>query len=121
MSTDSYPFQPERTEARKAGRLQCMGATCQFGPLVDLSKAGAKVVSRKPLTLPEGASVNLKLQVMDCCMLVPARPMGSRKRPDGKYDIGFQFLHVDERMGRALVQMMLAASVNHEYKPRKIA
>lgn len=118
---DSFPFPRERTDNRRTGRLQCLGASCQFGQIVDLSRAGAKVIAKKPMNLPEGASVNLRLQVMDSTMLVPARPVGNRKRSDGKIEIGFQFLHVDETMGRALVQMMRSASVNHEYKPRKSA
>ena len=120
-NSGSFPFPGQRTDNRRAGRLQCIEATCQFGQVVDLSKAGAKVIAKKPMTLPEGASVNLRLEVMGSTMLVPARPVVNRKRPDGRFEIGFQFLHVDDNMGRALVQMMRTASVNHEYKPRKTA
>ena len=120
-TSDSFLFPNQRAENRRAGRLQCIEAICQFGQVVDLSKAGAKVIAKKAMTLPEGASVNLRLEVMGSCMLVPARPVVNRKRPDGKFEIGFQFLHVDDRMGRALIQMMRTAAVNHEYKPRKSA
>lgn len=120
-NTGPFPFPHQRPENRRTGRLQCLEASCQFGKVVDLSRAGAKVLAKKPMMLPEGATVNLRLEVMGSTMLVPARPVVNRKRPDGKVEIGFQFHHVDERMGRALVQMMRTASVNLEYKPRKSA
>jgi hypothetical protein len=121
MSENTFPFPAKGTEKRRAGRLPCMEAKCQFGPLADLSRSGAKVLARKPITIPENTSVNLRIECNDACIMVPARPTSSRKRRDGMYDVGFEFLNVSEQMGRALVQLMRTAAVTHEYKPRKIA
>jgi hypothetical protein len=107
----------EGRERRRGGRLQCTLTTCQFGPVVDLSRTGAKVVSRKAVALPEGRTVNLKLEAPGGVMLVPSRPVSCRRRPDGRYDVGFEFHFTDDAMTRAIIALARSALDCHEYKP----
>lgn len=102
---------------RRAGRLCCSGTTCQFGPIVDLSRTGAKVVSRKAVSLPAGATVNLRVETPAGSMLVPAHPAMCRRRPDGRFDVGFEFHFTDDAMVRRLIDLARAAADTHEYKP----
>lgn len=105
--------QPDR---RKTGRLALSGEThCQFGVLTDLSKGGCKVRSRKPVTIPKGATVNLKLECDGASIPVPARPIASKKRSDGGYDVCFQFQFTDENMEKRVIAFARTARASVEY------
>ena len=110
MSMHQNPMFLGRLERRKAGRIRCSQTQCQLGQIADLSRDGCRVISKKPLTLPEGSSVNLRIAVSGVLLLAPARPVSCRKRGDGKYDIGFQFLGLAEQAGRELMALARAAS-----------
>lgn len=84
---------------------------CQFGPVGDLSRTGCRVISRKRLKLPEGASVNLRIEVDGEAVMAPATPVSCRKRGDGKYDVGFRFIGLPESAIRELLE--LARSATH--------
>lgn len=110
-----------RSERRRAGRISCVGTNCQFGPVVDLSSAGARIIAKRPVSVPPSATVNLRLQCEEICMLIPARPMFCRKRPDGRFDVGFRFFFVSDAMGRHLVTLARAATDSLGLKARRSA
>lgn len=87
-----------RDERRRAGRVRCNLTTCQYGTVVNISRTGMRVATRKPVpVLPAGASVNVKITVAGMSMTVPARPVHNRPRPDGMFDVGFQFVGLTEK------------------------
>ncbi len=107
---------PNSQDRRKSGRLAIAGDThCQFGPLVDLSKGGCKIVARKPISLPAGATVNLKLECPGASMLVPAHPVSTRKRKDGLYDISFMFHFTSDKIESQIISFARTARMNVEY------
>lgn len=111
--------QSDQPDRRKTGRLALCGETsCQFGTLSDLSKGGCKVRSKKPLKIPENATVNLKLQCTGATMLVPARPISNTKNSDGWYSICFQFHFTDSDMEQRILAFARTARTGVEYKLR---
>lgn len=97
--------EPEN-EKRRAGRVRCSLTTCQFGEVVNISRTGLRVQSRRPIRpLPPGASVNLKIKSAGCMMVVTARPVHVRPRSDGMFDVGFQFVGVPEERAKDLMDL----------------
>lgn len=97
-------------DRRRAGRIRCTLTTCQYGTIVNLSKTGLRVTTRRAIPpLPVGASVNLCITAAGQSMVVPARPVHNRPRPDGMYDVGFQFVGLTERTCRELIQLARTA------------
>ncbi len=107
-----------RLEMRKAGRIRCTQTTCQLGQVTDISRDGCRVLAKKPLALPEGSSVNLRIAVSGVTLVAPARPVSSRKRRDGKYDIGFKFIGLSPETGREVMALARAAAntVSHLHR-----
>jgi len=103
---------------RRSVRLPCAGARCQFGAVMDLSKSGCRVLAKKPLELPAGATVNLRLETHGVTLLVPGRPVCNRKRPDGRVDIGFEFVITGPEMASDLMEFVRVSLANHEYMRR---
>lgn len=118
MEPSHTPQSSGSNERRRAGRLFCRGTRCQFGEVLDLSSKGARVVSKKPITIPDGATVNLRLEHEAGCLFVPARPVACRKRPDKGYDVGFEFQFIGEDMTRQLIAFARSALNNSQYKSR---
>ena len=110
MSTHQNPMNLGHLERRKAGRIRCSQTMCQFGPVGDLSRTGCRVISRKPLRLPEGASVNLRIEASGSAVVAPASPVSCKKRGDGKYDIGFRFNGLPENSVRELLELVRSAT-----------
>lgn len=108
-------------ERRKTGRLACDGATCQFGPLTDLSRGGCKVRAKKPLQIPADKTVNLTLQCHGAAIMVPARLVVCKPGETGGYDLCFEFQFVNEQMVRQIMRFASVAADNAEVKPRKYA
>lgn len=102
------------SERRKAGRVRCCGTRCQFGPVVDFSRTGIKVVTKKPVKVPEGKTVNLQIDAAGARMIVPGRVVNNRRRKDGQYETGFAFFGVDDRWADALATMGRIASADCE-------
>lgn len=107
------PDQKDRSphdNRRRAGRVRCNLTQCQFGPIVNLSRTGMRVVSRKPIALlPAGASVNVKITAAGATICVPARPVHARPRPDGMFDVGFQFVGLSEKDSNELMDLARTA------------
>ena len=118
MFSDEEMEQPKRQERRKAGRISCAQTTCQFGELRDLSRDGCRVLSKKPLVLPEGASVNLQVKAQGTSLVVPGHPVSCRQRVDGKYEIGFQFLELTDEKRREVIGFARAALNNEQLRNR---
>jgi hypothetical protein len=115
VETNSHPpaHPPGAGNRRRTGRIPCAGASCQFGPVVDLSRTGARVCAKKPLTLPPDATINLILESHGVRVLVPAHPASNRRRPDGRYDIGFDFVSPSEELSRELVNLLRVCLDTH--------
>lgn len=106
------PHQPapdNGQDRRKTGRLPCEQTTCQFGEIRDLSRSGARVVCKKPIDLPEGACTHLRISAHGQTVVIPARAANARKRSDGRYDVGFQFVAMTPELTRALIEMAMSA------------
>jgi c-di-GMP-binding flagellar brake protein YcgR len=110
--------QSKRQDRRRAGRISCALTTCQFGEVRDMSKGGCRVIAKKPLKLPEGASVNLMIKVQGMSLTLPAKPASCRQRTDGKYEIGFQFLDMTGTLGREVLAFARAALDNEQLRSR---
>ncbi len=110
--------QPKRQDRRRAGRISCALTTCQFGEVRDMSKGGCRVLAKRPLQLPEGASVNLVIKAQGASLTVPARTASCRQRADGKYEIGFQFLDMTGTLGREVLAFARAALDNEQLRSR---
>lgn len=97
-------------DRRRAGRVRCTLTTCQFGTVVNLSRTGLRVATRKPVTLlPAGASLNLTITAAGQTIVVPARPVHNRPRPDGMFDVGFQFVGLTEKACSELLSIARTA------------
>ncbi|GEM_PF-1996554 len=97
-------------ERRRGGRVRCTLTTCQYGTVMNISRTGMRVSTRRPVPiLPAGASVNVKISVAGLSMCVPARPVHNRPRPDGMFDVGFQFVGITERVSIDLIQLARTA------------
>lgn len=112
------PMSLGHLERRKAGRVRCTQTLCQFGQVGDLSRDGCRVIAKKPMKLPEGSSVNLRIEVGGVSLLAAAKPVSCRKRGDGKYEIGFQFIGLAGDAGRELIALARAASHSSSYTHR---
>jgi hypothetical protein len=110
--------QPKRQDRRRAGRITCAQTKCQFGEVKDLSKGGCRVLARKPLVLPEDASVNLVVKAMGATLTVPGKPVSCRQRADGKWEIGFQFLDLTDAQCREVLGFARAALDNEQLRSR---
>lgn len=108
MSSASKGKKPH--ERRRAGRVRCGLTTCQFGTVVNISKSGMRVVSRKLVpTMPPGASIQLMITAAGRSMAVPGRPVHNRPRPDGTFEVGFQFAEITEAQARELIELARTA------------
>jgi hypothetical protein len=111
----------ENLERRKAGRIRCSQTLCQLGPIADLSRDGCRVISKKPLSVPEGKSVILRINVAGIELSVPAQQVSCRARRDGKHDVGFRFVAVADESRRELMNVLRAALSSPEHLHRMSA
>jgi hypothetical protein len=102
-------------DRRRAGRVRCSGTKCQFGPVSDFSRTGIKVLTKKPIKVPEGKTVNLTIEVAGAKLVVPGRVINNRRRTDGVYETAFEFWGIDERWNAALATMGRIASTDCEH------
>lgn len=98
------------TDRRRGGRVRCDLTTCQFGTVVNISRTGMRVVSRRMIpSMPPGSSMPLTVTAAGRSLLVPARPVHNRPRPDGMFEVGFQFVGITEAVARDLVELARTA------------
>jgi hypothetical protein len=121
MAFTSEHLESERSERRKAGRITCAQTTCQFGDVKNMSKDGCRVVSKKPLELPEGKTVNLKVKAMGASIVVPVRLVSCRARPDGRHECGFQFMELTDESRREIMAFARSAADNEALRDRRAA
>ncbi len=97
-------------DRRRAGRVRCGLTTCQYGAVVNISKSGMRVVSRKMVPAPPPDSVmQLIITAAGKTLTVPGRPVHNRPRSDGAFDVGFQFVGITETQARELVELARVA------------
>jgi len=121
MSHQKGNLSYDNDERRKAGRVRTALCTCQYGQVTNISKTGCRIVSKKPIALPPGTSVNLEIKSVCMEATATARPVSCKPRPDGKFDIGFQFMNLTEELQRRLVTLARTAVDMSEAKPGKVA
>lgn len=100
------------SDRRRAGRVRCVATKCQFGPVSDFSRTGIKVVTKRAIKVPEGKTVNLQIEAVGARMIVPGRVVNNRRRTDGLFEAGFEFVGVDDRWASALATMARIASAD---------
>jgi hypothetical protein len=106
----TVPSAASESERRRAGRVRCNLTMCQYGTVMNLSKTGMRVATRKPVPmLPAGASVNVQITAAGQTLSVPARPVHNRPRADGMFDVGFQFVGLTEKGSRELLLLARTA------------
>lgn len=113
-TTHTQAQQPRTTNRRQLGRVKCASMSCQFGPVSDLSKSGLRVLTKRPMVLPEGAATHLRLTCAGQTMVVAARPTYSRPRADGLCDTGFMLIGLSEEGSRALIALARTAAMADE-------
>ena len=121
MSTNRPTTFLDNLERRKAGRVRCSQTLCQLGPIADLSRNGCRVISKKPISVPEGKSVILHIIVAGIELSVPAQQVSCRARRDGKHDVGFRFMAVADESRRELMHVLRAALSSPEHLHRMSA
>lgn len=114
------PYQPPRqidpdassrgSERRRAGRVRCSQTSCQFGPISDFSRTGVKVLSAKPIKVPAGKTVNLRIACAGVTAIVPARVVANRRGADGRVQTGFEFVDLRPEWANALNELARIAS-----------
>lgn len=106
VKTDVNKF----TDRRRGGRVRCDLTTCQFGAVVNISRTGMRVVSRKMVpAMPPGSSMPVKVTAAGRTLQVPARAVHNRPRADGMFEVGFQFVGITEAVARDLVDLARTA------------
>lgn len=106
----SKPAVNKFSERRRGGRVRCDLTTCQFGSIVNISRTGMRVVSRKLVpVMPPGASMPVAVSAAGRTMQVPARVVHNRPRADGMFEVGFQFVGITEATARDLVDLARTA------------
>lgn len=118
MSTNRQSTFLENLERRKAGRVRCSQTLCQLGPIADLSRDGCRVISKKPISVPEGKSVVLHINVAGMELSLPAQQVSCRARRDGKHDVGFRFVAVADTSRRELMNVLRAALTSTDHLHR---
>ena len=104
---DQFKFNNNR---RKAGRVRCDLTTCQYGTVLNLSRTGMRVLSRRMVpTMPPGASTNMTVTAAGRSMTVPARAVHNRPRADGMFEVGFQFVGITEAAAKNLIDLARTA------------
>lgn len=97
-------------ERRRGGRVRCDLTTTQYGPVLNISKTGLRILSRRVIaTMPAGASTTLKVSAAGRTMCVPGRAVHNRPRADGMFEVGFQFVGITEAVARDLIDLARAA------------
>jgi len=100
----------DSSDRRRAGRLRCAQAKCQFGQITDMSRTGLRCLTKRPVTLPEGKVTHLRISCADRTMIVPAHPIHSRPGKDGMFRTGFLFVGLSERHIDELMSLARAAA-----------
>ena len=95
---------------RRAGRVRCEQTSCQHGPIIEMSKSGVSVLTSRRMTLPEGKFVLLKITCAGRTLVVPARPVISRRAKSGGYRTGFKFQGLDDRAAEHMLELVRTAS-----------
>jgi c-di-GMP-binding flagellar brake protein YcgR len=93
-------------DRRRAGRVRCTLTSCQFGEVLNISRTGMRVLSRKLVpTMPPGKSVQLAINAAGQTMVVAGRPVHNRPTPEGLFEVGFQFVDITEAQERELIDL----------------
>jgi hypothetical protein len=97
-------------DRRRGGRVLCNLTTCQFGTVMNISRTGMRVISRRLVpTMPAGKSTNLTITAAGRTMTVPGRSVHNRPRPDGMFEVGFQFVGITEAQAKELIELARTA------------
>jgi hypothetical protein len=93
------------TNKRRTGRLVCEELVSNFGPVVDLSSEGCRVIQGRLGGAPVGARVRLRLEGYDTCVTVAAQVMRRRGRGPLKTEIGIRFLDLSPEQKDAVTAL----------------
>ncbi len=97
-------------ERRRGGRVRCDLTSTQYGPVLNISRTGLRVLSRRVIaSMPPGASTALRVSAAGRTMTVPGRAVHNRPRPDGLFEVGFQFVGITEATARDLIELARTA------------
>jgi len=86
---------------RRRGRLEQESLVSNFGPVLDLSGSGAKVISRR---VPKG-EVSLRLVGLGVAIEINARAVWSRRISLFKYEVGFEFQGLTPELAKQLTTL----------------
>jgi hypothetical protein len=89
---------------RKSGRMRVEGISCNRGKVVDLSKNGAKIISRTPWK--EGRRQNIMITGARVRVCVPAVCKHIHKIGWRKYLIGVEFQGIDSNLSGAVKELV---------------
>lgn len=99
-----------RTDNRKAGRLACHALECQHGEVTDLSRTGARLITKRGSKLKVGEKLQLELGAWSGKLSVMAEAVWSkpgrfRLRGGGGGEVGLRFIDVDPAKAQAIGEM----------------
>ena len=96
MTTDA-----ESTKRRHSGRLEQEMLVCQYGPVMNLSAGGMRVISGRT---PSG-EVNIELVGLNEVIMIRAKVAWKKRAGLFKKEIGFEFVDVPEALAKKLTAL----------------
>ncbi len=103
-------------ERRRCGRIHVELLKCNLGSVVDLSASGMKV-HRKSLFRPRCRRTRVVLRTIDGVSTVPARIVRVRKIAPRTWDLGIEFVRINDRLRARLVEIARLAGARTIVNP----
>ena len=92
---------PDAATRRRRGRIEQEGLVSNFGPVLDVSAGGVRILARK---VPKG-QVTVELIGLGGCFTLRGRVVWSQRIGLLKHDIGIEFDDVTPEMARHLTRL----------------
>jgi hypothetical protein len=102
--TERHGFEPATDSGRKSGRMLVEGIKCNRGKLLDLSKSGAKLLTRR--NWPEGEKRQIVLTGSRVQVMVTAECRRCEKLGMFRYVIGLQIVDCSANINAAMLELV---------------
>ncbi|RMH10798.1 MAG: PilZ domain-containing protein [Planctomycetota bacterium] len=104
--------QPRKLRKR-AARIHCEDLSSNFGPVLDLSLSGARILYRGIRRFSTGQQLTLTFRGYGCEVAVRARLARARRLGFMAQELGLQFYDVDAGMKRTISDLVRTHSVRY--------
>lgn len=117
------PMNSDKDEAdnrRRAGRLQCSMLGSSLGDVLDFSVTGMRCRSSREPKARAGEMVGFMLETLEGAIQMQGRVVWAKKKGWRHFEIGVQFVGVDEAQRGALAAAA-RVSLDKQHIPRRAA